>query len=81
MTRPAVPGTMNWGNVLTVGSAAALIGTEALATAVAAGWAIAGLFNLGDIGEYALMALFAAVGLYVAVRFFRKASIAEPLRH
>lgn len=65
------------GRFLTVASAATLVATEAVATAVAAGWALAGLFHLGDIGEYALMALFTAVALYASWIYLRKASAAE----
>lgn len=74
-------GAVNWSNVLTVSSASLIIATEALAVALAAGWALAGLFNLGDIGEYGLMAIFSAAALYVCVAYFRKAAKAEPLRH
>ncbi|MFG1480217.1 hypothetical protein V5F53_16415 [Xanthobacter sp. V4C-4] len=80
MTQPAGSGAINWNNVLTVGSAAILIATQAVATAVAAGWAVAGLLNLGDLGEYGLMALFGLVGVYGSVAYFRKAAKAEPLR-
>lgn len=61
------------GSLLTVVSATTLIGTEALATALAAAWALAGLTNLGDIGEYALMTLFGAGALYVIYAYFRRA--------
>lgn len=61
------------GNIVTVLSATVLIATEAFATAIAAAWALAGLTNLGDIGQYALMLLFGAVALYVTVIYFRKA--------
>jgi len=81
MAQTAVPGTVNWSNVLTVGSAAVIIATEAIATGVAAGWAVAGLFNLGDAGEYGLMALFGALGIYASIRYFRTAAKQEPLRH
>ncbi|WP_454917827.1 hypothetical protein [Xanthobacter sediminis] len=81
MAQPAVPGSVNWSNVLTVGSAAILIATQAIATAVAAGWAVAGLFKLGDIGEYGLMAVFGLAGIYASVTYFRTAAKAEPLRH
>lgn len=81
MTQPAVPGTVNWSNVATVGSAAVLIATQAIATAVAAGWALAGLLNLGDLGEYGLMTIFGLIGAYASIAYFRKAAKAEPLRH
>jgi hypothetical protein len=65
------------GRPLTVVSAAILVATEAVATAVAAGWALAGLFRLGDIGLYVLVALFGALALYVSFVYLRKASAAE----
>lgn len=65
------------GNIVTVMSATVLIATEAFATAIAAAWALAGLTNLGDIGEYALMLLFSAAALYVTVTYFRKAYLVE----
>lgn len=77
----AEKGRMRWDNVTTVLSAAIIIATEAIATAVAAGWAIAGLFNLGDLGEYALMAVFGALALYVSYLYARKAAQAEPLTY
>ena len=66
-------GARHGGNLFTVLSATALIATEALATAVAAGWALAGLLNLGDVGEYALMGLFSLAAAYVSFVYFRRA--------
>lgn len=76
----AQSGRTRWDNVLTVSSATILVGTEVIAVAVAAAWAIAGLFQLGDIGEYALMTVFGMVGVYASFRYFRKAASIEPLR-
>ena len=70
-------GSGSGGRLLTVASAAILVATEALATAVAAGWALAGLFHLGDIGQYLLMALFSAMALYVSWIYLRRASATE----
>lgn len=61
------------GHLFTVLSATALIATEAFATAIAAGWALAGLLNLGDVGEYALMGLFSLAAAYVSFVYFRRA--------
>mgnify|MGYP001434189805 CR=1 FL=1 len=72
-------GRVRWSNVVTVSSAAILVGTESVATGVAAGWALGGLFRLGDIGEYVLMGVLGLIGLYFAWLYFRKATIAEPL--
>lgn len=73
----AKAGAAKRGSILTVLSAAALVATESFATAIAAGWALAGLLNLGDAGEYALMVLFSLVALYVTVKYFRRAYAVE----
>lgn len=65
------------GHPVTVISATVFVGIQALATAVAAGWAVAGLFNLGDIGEYGLMVIFAIPALYATLRYARSAARAE----
>jgi hypothetical protein len=70
-------GSGSGGRMLTVASAALLVATEAVATAVAAGWAVAGLFRLGDIGLYVLVALFGAAALYVSWIYLKKARVAE----
>lgn len=70
-------GKTGGGSLFTVASATALIATEAFATAIAAGWALAGLMHLGDIGEYGLMALFSLVALYISVKYFRRAYAVE----
>lgn len=75
----AQSGKLQWGNVLTVLSATVLVATQAIATAVAAGWAVAGLFRLGDIGEYVLIGGFGALAVYVSVLYFRRAARIEPL--
>ena len=51
---------IHWTNVITVVSAAILIGTEIIGAGMATGWAIAGLFGLGEIGAYVLEAVFVA---------------------
>jgi hypothetical protein len=48
--------------------------------AFAAGWAIAGLFELGDMVSYILMALFSLIGIYILVNLWRKATTVEPIR-
>lgn len=69
---------MNWTNVITVVSAAILIGTEIIGAGFAAGWAIAGLFGLGDIGAYVLQALFGVLACYIIFNFVRRAARIEP---
>ncbi len=70
----------NWQNLLTVISVLILVGAEVFGVAFAAGWAIAGLFELGDIVGYVLMVLFSLLGLYALVLLGRRALHVEPLR-
>jgi hypothetical protein len=51
-----------------------LIGVEVFAVALSGGWAIAGLFELGDVIGYALMAGFGAVAAWLMLQLWRKAS-------
>jgi uncharacterized membrane protein len=67
-----------WPNVSTVMSAAVLISAEVFGAAFAGGWAIAGLFGLGDYGGYALQAIFSIIGLIVMANFVRAARRIEP---
>ena len=69
---------INWINVSTVASATILIGAEVFGAAFAGGWAIAGLFNLGQYGAYGLQGVFFLVGLAVMVGFVRNAQRVEP---
>ena len=65
---------------MTLASVAVLVGTELVGAGGAAGWAIGGLFGLGDLLTHILegvLILCALVGLY----FFLKAALAhEPIR-
>jgi hypothetical protein len=69
---------INWLNVVTVMSAAILIGAEVFGAAFAAGWAFAKLFNLGDYGVHILQGVFFLLGVAVMVRFVMNASRVEP---
>jgi len=69
----------NWRNVITVISIMILVGAEVFGVAIAAGWAIAGLFELGDIVGYALMGLFSLFAIYVLVNLWRRCVATEPL--
>jgi len=71
---------LRWGNLLTVISVMILIGAEVFGIAVAAGWAIAGLFELGDTVGYGLMAIFSLFGIYAMLMLWRRAVQVEPLR-
>ena len=57
-----------------------LIGSEVFGVALAGGWALAGLLELGDIAGYALMGAFSLVGLYLMVLLWRRAVSVETLR-
>lgn len=67
-----------WLNVLTVLSAAVLIGAEVFGAAFAGGWAIANLFQLGDIGAQILQGLFFLGGIAIMASFVRAARRVEP---
>ncbi len=69
----------NWRNVITVISIMILVGAEVFGVAIAAGWAIAGLFELGDYVGYALMGLFSLFALYILVNLWRRCVAVEPL--
>jgi len=69
---------INWLSVITVVSAAILIGAEVFGAAFAASWAIATLLGLDQLFRYALDALLFACGLAVMVSFLRSARRVEP---
>jgi len=69
---------INWTNVVTVLSAAILIGAEVFGAAFAAGWALANLFGLGQYGVYVLQVIFFAAGMVVMAGFIRGARRVEP---
>jgi hypothetical protein len=73
-------GGINTTNLVTVVSVGILVGTEIIGVALAAGWALAGLFNLGQHVGWALMAVFGALGMYGLYRFMKKALELEPIR-
>ena len=67
-----------WQSVVTVISAAILIGAEVFGAAFAGGWALAILFDLGDTGAHILQALLFVVGVFVMIAFVRNAARVEP---
>ena len=69
-----------WLNVITVISAAILIGAEVFGAAFAASWAIATLNPdyVGDIGRRVLDAIFVLGGMVIMVQFIRNAHRIEP---
>ncbi|HEX5778904.1 MAG TPA: hypothetical protein VFY21_08690 [Xanthobacteraceae bacterium] len=73
------PARINWTNLLTVGSACVLVGAMILGLGLATGWALAGMFGLGDIGAWVLEAFFGGVALVGIVAFWRMAVRVEPV--
>ena len=67
-----------WPTVITVISAAILIGAEVFGAAFAGGWALAILFGLEDTGAHILQAVLFALGVVVMVAFIRAAQRVEP---
>lgn len=67
-----------WLNVVTVISAAILIGAEVFGAAFAAGWAFATLLQLGEYGVPVLQAVFFLIGVAVMARFIVNARRVEP---
>ena len=72
------PRQIVWPSVITVISAAILIGAEVFGAAFAGGWALASLMGLGDYGVYALQILFFIGGVAVMITFVRNGMRVEP---
>ncbi len=77
MNRPAGH-RIRWESVLTVLSAAILIGAEVFGAAYAGGWALAMFLGLDEIGTHIMQGLLALGGVAVMVWFIRAAQRAEP---
>ena len=67
-----------WLNVVTVISAAILIGAEVFGAAFAGSWALATLFDLGSIGQRILDGVFVLCGIAIMAQFIRNAHRIEP---
>ena len=67
-----------WQNVLTVLSAAILIGAEVFGAAFAGGWAVASYLDLGPYGVHAMQGIFFLCGIAVMAAFIRNARSVEP---
>jgi len=67
-----------WLNVVTVISAAILIGAEVFGAAFAGSWALATLFDLGAIGQRILDGVFVLCGVAIMAQFIRAAHRIEP---
>jgi hypothetical protein len=77
-TSPTAPRQIVWRSVITVVSAAILIGAEVFGGAFAGGWALAILFGLDDTGAHILQAVLFGLGVLVMVAFVRAAQRIEP---
>lgn len=67
-----------WPSVITVISAAILIGAEVLGGAFASGWALGVLLELNETATHILQGVLFVVGLFVIYGFLRKAQRIEP---
>jgi hypothetical protein len=73
-------GSLKPRSLLTIVSIMVLVGIEVFAVAIAAGWALAGIFELGDTIGHVLMAVFSLLALYIMVQLWRRATSIEPIR-
>lgn len=78
--RVASPRPINVTNLTTLVSVAILVGTELIGAGWAAGWALGGLFQLGDMLSRALEIGFTLMGVAGLYYFMRAAVRAEPVR-
>ncbi|MPZ56542.1 MAG: hypothetical protein GEU91_08615 [Rhizobiales bacterium] len=80
MNKPTAPAgrRINWPSVITVFSAAVLIGAEVFGIAYAGGWALATLFGFDEIGQRIFEAILVAIGVYIMYVFVRNARLVEP---
>lgn len=62
----------NLRTLIMVVSLAILVGIELFGVALASGWALAGLFELGHIVAYILMALFSVLAGYGLLNLMRR---------
>ena len=62
---------------VTVISVMILVGVEVFGVALSGAWALAGLFELGDVVSYVLMVAFSAIGLYLMIQLWTRAIAAE----
>jgi hypothetical protein len=67
-----------WPSVITVISAAILIGAEVFGAAFAGGWALAILFGVEETGAHVIQAVLFVIGVAIMVAFVRGAQRVEP---
>jgi hypothetical protein len=71
---------INWTNATTLLSVAILVGTELVGAGAAAGWAIGGLFQLGETITHVLEVILVLAALTGLFYFLRAALAHEPIR-
>jgi len=71
---------INWTNAVTLMSVAVLVGTEFVGAGASAGWAIGGLFQLGDLVTHLLEGALVLAALTALFYFLRAALAHEPIR-
>ncbi len=62
----------NWRNLIMVVSLCVLIAVELFGVALASGWALAGLFDLGPLVSYVLMGAFSVLAAYALLNLMRR---------
>lgn len=67
-----------WPSVVTVISAAILIGAEVFGAAFAGGWALAILFGLSDTAAHIVQIVLFLIGVAIMIAFVRGAQRVEP---
>jgi hypothetical protein len=72
------PRRIYWPSVITVISAAILIGAEVFGAAFAGGWALSILFGLDTVGEHILQVVLFLCGVAIMIAFMRNAQRVEP---
>ncbi|MGO4711609.1 hypothetical protein [Bradyrhizobium sp. 2TAF24] len=77
-TTSSAPRQIAWPSVITVISAAILIGAEVFGAAFAGGWALSLLFGLEDTGAHILQAVLFLLGVAIMASFVRNAQRIEP---
>ena len=81
LTPTTTPKSLDTRNLLTLISVAILVGTELFGAAFAAGWALGGLFQLGDIVTHIFEGVF-VLGAAVALYYFMSTAVSnEPAYH
>jgi hypothetical protein len=75
----ARPTRTKWQSLVTIVGVMILVGTEVFGVAIAAGWAVAGLFELGQTVQYILMGVFSVFGGYLLLALWRQSVAVEPI--